>query len=147
MFILILYSTFFSPPTHDVSMAMFRLSAAENGLDLQIDFDKADYLYVSGLHESTIDIQGFQDYLDRTTSWIIDEKECTAIVRELSTERDHVQVKCFIETASSKHTEFSIYNEFLNGIEDQSNVIILELHDQSRGFRMHNDRTQITISY
>ncbi|MEM6879477.1 MAG: DUF6702 family protein [Bacteroidota bacterium] len=145
--LILLIGLFLTPEAHDVSMAMFRLSESAEGLQLHINFDREDYVDINGLQGQSIEPLELQDYLNRTTSWVINGTKEAIEVKELSIERDHIQVVCSFEGAPLELKNLKLHNEFLLAIEDQSNVIMLDLNGRTRGFRMHDDRIQITVDY
>ncbi|MEM8583583.1 MAG: DUF6702 family protein [Bacteroidota bacterium] len=140
-------SLLFVLPAHDVSMAVFRVSESPEGLRLQINFDRADYEDINGIQGQGIDQLEFQDYLNRTTSWIINGAKHEISVKDLSIEQDHFQAVCAFDGAPPTLRNLKLHNEFLLAVEDQSNVIMMEVNGKTRGFRMHEDRIQITVDY
>lgn len=135
-----------SPP-HDLAMAVFRVEPTENGFTVGINFDQEDYALVNKLVAKQIDRYSFQEYLDCSTNWIINGTQQRLVVTEISEEGDHLQAKCAIEMSTEKLKSMVITNDFLLPIEDQTNVVLLAIDGNTRGFRMHSGRREITVEY
>lgn len=132
---------------HDVSMATFRLSEYENGIELNISFDKDDYVRVNKLTDQNIAIDQFQDYLNTTTCWTVNGKKQTIQVETISVKQDHVSATCRTKTTTQPIQKLLVENEFLLDVQDQTNVVVFDLYGKSRGFRMHSGRREIVVTY
>ena len=138
---------FLGPEEHDLSMAVFRISASESGLQLQINFDREDYGQVNEITLEEINLAQLQGYLDETTSWTINGKKLDVQVEQLQLEDNHIVAICTIASSDMSISTIKVENEFLLPIDDQSNIIMLELNGKSRGFRMHSGRKEIEVNY
>ncbi|MTB52533.1 hypothetical protein [Lewinella sp. W8] len=138
---------FESTEMHDVAMATFRVSQTENGLALELTFDQHDYLKVLDLTPKDVTPQQVQDYLDLSTTWVINGEERELLIDKLTTQDHHIVAYGKFDQSKENICDFLVRNEFLLEVEDQTNVLVLALPEKTRGFRMHEGRREIAVSY
>ncbi|MEM7573936.1 MAG: hypothetical protein AAF433_13600 [Bacteroidota bacterium] len=144
---LLALASFSAPEEHDVAMAVFRLSVDDAGLSLQINFDREDYCKTSDLSLEAVNRVQLQTYLEQTTNWVINGKKQALIVEEVTAEREHFKATCRFPRVEGAVQQLLLQNEFMLGVDQQSNVIMLDLNGASRGFRMHQGRREIKVDY
>lgn len=140
-------SAFLAADDHDVPMAIFTVSTATEGLALEVAFDAADYAAANSLAQDKPDPCELEDYLNRTTSWTIEGQEQALRVQSIGTKEGHLLARCRLGNKVTRVEEIVIENQFLLSIPNQTNVVMLELDDRSRGFRMHEGRQKVSASY
>lgn len=143
---LLLWVGYASVPEHDNPMALFTLTAAAESLQVTIEFDREDYLAVMRQVADPTDLTVLQTYLQQTTRWTINGCEEVISVQRIQPDQEHhflLQGQIHVAPADIQH--LVVKNSFLLEVIDQTNVLLLEIGDHSRGFRMHADRQQITV--
>lgn len=148
--ILLLLTAWISTPgteDHDVAMATFRLAESDQGVGLDISFDKDDYLNANGLTDRTIELLHFKEYINTATCWTVNGRKLPVEVEKIIPGQHHVSAVCHIRGITFPIREVIVENEFLLDVEEQNNVVILDLNGKSRGFRMHSGRRDITVAY
>ncbi|MEL7159244.1 MAG: DUF6702 family protein [Bacteroidota bacterium] len=144
---LLVFAAWFSGEEHDVAMAVFTVSESSEGLWIDIEYDRNDYARVNPSQSDQPDGEQFQSYLNETTSWLINGEKKAVNVAEIIADDHHFKARCYVKLASKRITDVKVYNRFLLDIQDQTNVVVLKLYGNSRGFRMHEGRQQITATY
>lgn len=134
-------------PAHDVAMAIFEISSAEEGLEVAIEFDQEDYAKANDLKVNEIDRYRLQEYLDCSTSWTINGTQQKLLLSGFEFKEGHLQATGTIPTGNSPLKSLEIINEFLLSIQDQTNVVLLKIDGATRGFRMHTGRKKIIVGY
>ncbi|MEM9835711.1 MAG: DUF6702 family protein [Bacteroidota bacterium] len=132
---------------HDVPMAIFTVSAAEEGVLLSVEFDQEDYTSANDVELMAPDQCTVEDYLNQTTSWTIDGVKQSLQIQDLKLKGGHIKARFSFSSARGQIKELEIENRFLLTIPNQTNVIMLKLYDRSRGFRMHEGRQEIVVNY
>lgn len=128
-------------------MAVFRISQTDSQLQIDLSFDIEDYHNSLNLTEEQVTSKQLAQYLNAVTDWRINDiDKGNILVSNLSTIGDHYHATCTISTLKSIST-LDISNSFLTGVKGHSNIIILDLNDTFRDFRMHAKRTSLTVSY
>ena len=134
-------------PSHDARMAVFRVSQVDNQLHIDLSFDIEDYQTALAVTEEQVTSTQLAQYLDEATDWRINASDDYKIlVSDLNTSGEHYQATCRILLQDSI-TSLKISNSFLTGVKGHSNIMILNLNDTFRDFRMHAKRTALLVSY
>ena len=137
----------FGVEEHDIAMTVFTVSESAEGLRIEVEYDRDDYASINTSQPDKSATEQLQNYLNQTTSWIINGDKKIISVDRITSDGHHYKAHCHVKLANNKVTDLKVYNRFLLDIQDQTNVIMLKLHDDSRGFRMHEGRQQITVEY
>lgn len=61
--------------------------------------------------------------------------------------RDHLRINASFDSSIQNIETISVENTCLIEVPNHSNIIQLDLNDQTKDFRMHKGRTEISISY
>ncbi len=133
--------------SHDAVIAVFKLSSQENKLMLDITFDIQDYIEHTGQSNESLESTDFHTYLTRHTAWKINEKEADIHVVEIKKDGDHFRVSCQLQNVPFDVRSLKITNEFFLHVPSHSNIIMVDLHDSFRDFRMHAGRREIEVVY
>jgi len=141
------WSTSIMTPTHDVTMAMFRISESEEGIELDVTLDLEDYCNDRNTVASALNLKGFQSYLDRNIILKFNNNKATLKLKEFNIEKDHIRVKGNLGKLNAKINSIEIRNTCLINIVKHSNIIQIDLNDRFRDFRMHKERTVILVEY
>ena len=109
-------------------MAVFRVEPTEQGLSINVNFDKEDYATVHELASEQIDRYHLQHYLDCSTDWVINGTQQQLLVSSVEVKGDHIQAHCQVKLASTDLNRIAISNEFLLDVDDQTNVVLLVIN-------------------
>lgn len=137
----------FGTVAHDTPMAIFTVSEQAGGLALSVEVDRSGYARVNGDAEETPATENFEAYLNKKSAWVVNGEHAPVKVERITTEGHHFTAHCRLNARVSTVDELKVYNRFLLDIKDQTNVVMLQLHNDSRGFRMHQGRQLITVKY
>ena len=145
----ILFLLLFIPSTtnHDAVIAVFNLTEKNNELFLQVTFDVQDFLISQNLKENLVTNEKVFDYLNTTTQWKINDKTLKLKLKNFSKDNEHYQIECNLGKWNETIKTVAISNDFFTDINKHSNIIMLNLQNTFRDFRMHKDRKKITVSY
>ena len=138
----------FTAPPHDIAMAVFAITLAENSAQVKIQLDKGD---IDELLTTTTTAASSNEkvaaYISKNTIWIINNQPTTFKFISFSENEDFY----FLETApvnfTAPFTTLDLHNTCLiEAVDKHSNVIYIKQKDKEmRGFRMNKERTQISI--
>ncbi|MEL7248998.1 MAG: hypothetical protein AAFZ63_09825 [Bacteroidota bacterium] len=134
-------------PTHEIPLAVFHITASGELLEVDITFDVEDYSKSLGITTAEINLEGVQTYLNEKTIFQFNAQVASLTISEVRIVRDHIKIKGSFREAIKSIDTIKIENNCLNNIPRHSNVILIDLNDDSRDFRMHNKRTVITLNY
>ena len=88
-----------------------------------------------------------QKYLSENTSFQFNDQLLSLKLSEVKIIRDHIRVKGSFGETQKEITTIKIENTCLNNIAHHSNVIQIDLNNESKDFRMHKRRTIIDLKY
>ena len=134
-------------PTHDVAIAMFRISQSAEGLALDVTLDIQDLSTDLGIAQEEINLQDVQSYLKLHTQFIFNGDENEIQLLEFKKRRDHFLLKAIFQKDTKDITDIHVHNTCLLNIPDHSNLIQIHLNEQLRDFRMHIERRHIAVEY
>ena len=132
---------------HDAVIAVFNLKEHEGRIELDVSFDIQDFLALNHKSSGLNDREGIENYINATTSWEIDGEKAELKMIRLKRENDHFRVSFLLKNIRPGITTLKINNDFFLHIEDHSNIIMLDLNDGFRDFRMHKARSKIEVVY
>lgn len=145
---LILVSLTTTPPSHDAMIAVFKLSLEGEDLTLDLSFDIEDYCISLSTKQKEVTVEQLTQYLNEVTSWEINDSSSASLtVTSLTIKGEHYHATCKLSTINTDINKLDILNKFLLPIEGHSNIIMLDLNDTFRDFRMHAKRTTIEVKY
>ncbi len=143
---LVLFNVISNDSAHDAITAKFHLVNRGEVLFLEIDFSSEDFI-LSGASESLVITKEDVDYyIKDKTRWSFNKKEIIPKVLSVKQYGHHTKAVCFISKTKKHLKSIEIKNEFLLNIENHSNIIILDVNDTHREFRLHSDRKKIKIN-
>ena len=93
------------------------------------------------------DIAAFEGYLNEKSSWGINGVHYPGSVEKITTEGHHFTAHCRLSSEGVEVQLVKVYNWFLLEVPDQTNVVMLKLHEKNRGFRMHAGRKVVEARY
>lgn len=147
LIILVALNLFSSPP-HDIAMAVFAITLAENSAHVKIQLDKGDIDELLKIANSaTNSKKKIAAYISKNTSWIINNQPTSFQFTSFTENKDYY----FLETDSvnfnTPFTTLDLHNTCLiETVDKHSNVIYIKQKDKEmRGFRMNKKRTQISV--
>ena len=132
---------------HDAEIAVFKLYETDSGLDLIVSFDKEDFLNSQSESVRKIEEIIIQNYINETTKWEINHEVVDVKVTKIIYQKDHIRVDCRMLQGKKDIFNIRITNAFLLDIKDQSNVIMIDVNEKSRDFRMSLERQEIQVKY
>lgn len=132
---------------HDANVAFFNLSQEDDGLTLHIVFDINNYHNQSGVSDISIDKKQIEKYLNTCVSWKINGAHKGIKILSIDKDKDHYNIKGKILLHQKTIDSIEIHNTFFNNIEGHSNIIMTDIDNKFRDFRMHSGRTSLLIEY
>lgn len=145
------FLTFFfgshSNEVHESITATFNVIEKGHVIMLEIDFDTDNYLRINPSKQRKITKASFSQYLTKTTSWAFDDKVLVPKVLSIEVSGHHTKVVCFLSKAKEDIKSVKIKNEFLLNIPSHSNIVMLDLNDVFKDFRLHPKRREIKVDY
>ena len=133
--------------THDVAIALFKIHTSENNLRLDMSFDIEDICTAMKTTEARLTEQSVEQYINENTLFEFDGQRNSIKVKSMNRKEDHLKVKAIFKQKIKNVKHLIIINHCLIDIEDHSNIISVDLNNESRDFRMDNERLRIEISY
>lgn len=150
-FLIIGFLTFFlssnSSELHDSVTATFNVIEKGHVIMLEIDFDTDNYLSVNPSKDRKITKEKFSEYLNKTTNWAFDGEVIIPEVLSIQVSGHHTKVVCFLSKEKEDIKSVKIKNEFLLSFPSHSNIVMLDLNDVFKDFRLHQKRREITVVY
>ncbi len=151
MKVLFLISTMFLSgvfaPVHDVPLAVFHIMESNGMLEIDITFDLEDFSKSLDVEIAEVNVERMQKYLTENTSFQFNAKVANLKISEVKIVRDHIEVKGNFVEIIKNINNIKIENTCLNNIRRHSNVMQIELNDETKDFRMHSRRTIINLTY
>lgn len=145
--LLVLSNSSILAPSHDVPIAMFRISESNAALQLDITFDLEDLSSSLNADASEVDLEKIQTYLKQHTKFQFDTHIAELRLSSIQIVKDHVRVSGSLGIAKDNIKELKVENTCLNNVSNHSNIIQLDINNQSKDFRMHKGRTIINVQY
>ncbi len=146
--IFLILSVFCLPIIHDVPVAYFKIQESKENVLLEINFDTEDLnkaLKITSSSEVTLNL--IQDYINNHTNFEFDSCITKVIVKNISLNQSHTTLLCSFKGTHSINNNISIKNTCLLSIKDHSNIVSIKHNSKLREYRMHKERTTITIDY
>ena len=152
MKILVLISTIFFTnlftPVHDVPVATFHITATDAVVNLDITFDLEDFSESLDIKTTEVNLKNVQAYLDENTNFYFNDQAANFKITEVKILRDHhIKAKGTFGRLEKNIKTVKVENTCLNNVARHSNVIQIDLNDQSKDYRMHKKRTVISLVY
>lgn len=134
-------------PVHDVPVAIFHITESNGIIEIDITFDLEDFSKSLDNKATEVNLENVQNYLTKNTCFQFNSQVANLKISEVIIVRDHIKVKgSFGKTMESIDT-IKIKNTCLNNISRHSNVIQIDLNNESKDYRMHSKRTVINLEY
>lgn len=132
---------------HEVSIAIFRVSESSESIDLHITLDAADYCKETKSEEDKIALPTITKYLEQNFTLEINGEPAPYILTDLKSTGDHLQLKGHLVKKPASIQNISTTNKVMLNISDQSNILELDLNDERRDYRMHEERQRVFVEY
>lgn len=148
LLLIAILSIWFQPSEddHDAVIAVFKVYQQE-GLRLEVNFDIEDFTTIQALQPSEVTPNYLSSYLKNKTRWSVGDRQLNIEVLSIAMERDHFKASCIIANAPAQISNLIIQNEFLLEVEDHSNIMMIDLNETTKDFRMHEKRKELIINY
>lgn len=126
-------------------MAVFKLTETDDSFQLELIFDREDFAQSTGHAEKKLSKSQLQTYIEKHTQWQVDNHRIMFSVTHLEIDDDHYKASCIAPKEFKKYNRLSVDNTFLLDIDNQSNIIMIDLNNKSRDFRMHSNRRALIV--
>ena len=145
----ILLATFSSAtiPVHDVPMAVFRLSKSDSNIQLEVTFDIDDLSQALNTTEDLIGLKKVEAYLLKHSRFEFDNKLLRLSLIDMKVLKDHVRFTGVFDGVSDNTKTLKITNSCLIDVPSHSNIMMINLNNTTRDYRMHKGRVAISIEY
>ena len=134
-------------PTHDVPIAIFHITESNGLLEINITFDLEDFSKSTDIKTSKINIESMENYLVQNTNFQFNSQVAKLKLSDMQIVRDHIKIKGIFEKSTENISTIRIENTCLINVLRHSNVIQVDLNNESRDYRMHSKRTAIELKY
>jgi len=135
------------PPAHDVPVATFRITASHAIINLDVSLDLEDFSESLDIEISEVNLKNVQTYLQENTSFQFNDQVANFKITEVKIIRDHIQAKGTFGRVAKNIKTIKVENTCLIDVARHSNVIQVDLNNQSKDYRMHKKRTEIRLAY
>ena len=140
------YSTILTP-VHDVPIAMFHITESNDVIQIGITLDLEDFSESLDIKMEEVNLKMIQHYLDQHTSFQFNTQVAKLNISTFKIVRDHIRVKGKFEKVAQKIKTLKVENTCLNNVSSHSNIIQVDLNNETKDYRMHKKRTVINLSY
>lgn len=130
---------------HDIPLTTFHLHQANNKTHLDITFDIEDLATVLEVSANKITLKKIETYLNRNTSWVFDSEKKQPRLLKKEIKNDHLIITSIFQNINTTIHQISIDNTCLNSVEHHSNIIKIDLQNETMDYRMHSERTSICV--
>lgn len=131
---------------HDVPLAKFHITESNAHIQITIFFDVEDFSKSLKINAEEVNRSKMQNYLDKHTSFQFNTQVTKLKILEVSIVGDHIKVKGIFNKVGTDIRTIKIENTCLNDISSHSNIIQIDLNNQSKDYRMHKKRTVINLT-
>ena len=132
---------------HDAVTAKFHVVERGEVLLLEIDFDLDNYFKLNVSKNNKVSKEDFSTYLNKTTSWVIDGERIEPKVLNIQYSGHHTKAICFLSESKKNIKSVQVKNEFLLDIESHINILMLDLNDTYKDYKLDKNRKEITVNY
>lgn len=132
---------------HESISATFNVIERGHVLMLEIDFDDENFIKFAESKSLHISKEDFSKYLLKTTSWIIDGKELIPKILDIESGEHHTKAICFLSKKIENIKSVQVKNEFLLNVKSHSNIIMLDINNTFKDYRLYKERREIKVDY
>ncbi|CAI8381535.1 MAG: Uncharacterised protein [Polaribacter sejongensis] len=132
---------------HESISATFNVIKRGHLLMLEIDFDEENFIKFGESKSLHISKEDFSKYLHKTTSWEFDGEKLIPQVLDIKSGEHHTKVICYLSNYKESVKSVTIKNEFLLNVKSHSNIIMLDINNTFKDYRLHKERREIKINY
>lgn len=133
--------------THDIAMAKFNIYEQDGQIKLFVSIDAEDLSNEIGAQKNQFEIAQVDSFLNNNFLVYMDNNLVRIRTDNLKSKLDHIQINAVLEKAPLHCRTIRLVNTCLIRKEGHSNIIQLDLNSMSHDFRMHKDRTTISVEY
>jgi hypothetical protein len=137
---------FWNNELHDLPIGYFRMYELDSLTMMNITLDAEDVAKAISKTVTEINLHDFQTYVNENTSWKFDNKKALIIIDQLNLEKDHLKAIGHFEGENLCNKNLYISNRILLEIDNQSNIIEINLQDQTMDFHMNKKRKEIHVN-
>ncbi len=134
-------------PVHKVPLAVFHITESNTTIQMAITFDLADFSESSEIKPDEVNLRTMQKYLDKNLILEFNTQEISFEISEVKMVKDHLKVKGSFGEITQKIKNLEVKNTCLNNISRHSNIIQIDLNNESKDYRMHKNRRVIRSTY
>ena len=134
-------------PIHDVPVALFHITESDGILEIDITFDLEDFSKSLDIKTSEVNLGLLQNYLTKNTNFQFNSHVANLKISEVKIVRDHIKVKGNLGKKMENIDSIKIENSCLNNVNRHSNILQIDINNQSKDYRMHKKRTVINLKY
>jgi hypothetical protein len=132
---------------HDAVTAKFHVIERGEVLLLEIEFDIDNYLKFNDSKNNKVSKEDFTKYLNNTTSWVIDNEKIEPKTLSIQYSGHHTKAICFLSESKKHIKSVQVKNEFLLDIKSHINIVMLDLNDTYKDYKLDKNRKEITVNY
>lgn len=147
MNILLLICSLYSILSHDIQVAIFKITQEKKIVHIDFIFEKDDMLLSLKKSETMINEEQLQNYVQNHFSFEINNNIQVLSYSRFNIDDKHILLRGSVLNAIQQIQSIKIYNTCLLDIEDHSNIIEIRVHDQERDYLMNSDRTTIEVDF
>ena len=132
---------------HDAVTAKFHVVERGEVLLLEIEFDIHNYLKLNESKNNKVSKEDFTKYLNSTTSWVINNEKIEPKTLSIQYSGHHTKAVCFLSESKKNIQSVQVKNEFLLDIKSHINILMLDLNDTYKDYKLDKNRKSVTVNY
>jgi hypothetical protein len=132
---------------HDAVTAKFHVVERGEVLFLEIEFEEENLIKLNKTSSLRVTKEDFTKYLNETTSWVFNGKELHPKTLSIQATGHHKKAICFLSKSIKNVKSVQVKNEFLLDIEEHINVVMLDVNQTYKDYKLDKKRKEISVSY
>lgn len=132
---------------HDAVTAKFHIVERGEVLFLEVEFDAENMIKLNKTSSLKVTKEDFTKYLNETTNWFFDGKQIIPKTLSIQTFGGHKKAICFLSKSLKEVKSFKVKNEFLLDIDEHINVVMVDLNNTYKDYKLDKNRKEITVNY
>ncbi len=132
---------------HDAVAAKFHVVERGDVLFLEIEFDAENLIKLNKTNTLKVTKEDFTKYLNETTSWVFNGKKIVPKTLSIQSSGHHNKAICFLSESKKNIKSVQVKNEFLLDVKNHINILMLDLNDTYKDYKLDKNRKEITVNY
>ena len=131
--------------SHDMPIAMFKLSDKDGHTAMHVTLDTEDIQTALTITSEELDLEDLNNYLKSHIAIALDQRTIDFDLSAYEVKGDHIHISGTIDEAITDNQNLSVRNTCLLEVANQSNIVQLKYQGKIRDFRMTKERQEIKV--